>query len=63
MVKNLHFIISTLAKRTGRCVYASLEGNINPSGTGYFWRKDGSVAKFSDGENCILLSESQGLAY
>jgi len=36
---------------------------VNPSGTGYFWRKDGSVAKFSGGENCILLSESQGLAY
>ena len=30
---------------------------------GYFWRKDGSVAKLSVGKNCILLSESQGLAY
>jgi len=27
MVKNLQFIISTLAKRTGRCGFATLEGN------------------------------------
>jgi len=27
MVKNLQFIISTLAKRTGSCVFATLEGN------------------------------------
>jgi len=34
MVNN--FIISTLAKRTGKCDFSSFEKAINPTGTGLF---------------------------
>jgi len=43
------FLISVLAKRTGKCVFATLEGNESLLVLGYFWRKDGRVTKFSGG--------------